>query len=165
MLVDHYPVNSIRSLKISWLKNQWGKKIISIGGKQFSLNDIEHDILMGKLKEPMAHFAIVCASLSCPELSADVYEAAFIKAQMEKQARIFLKDKVKGLRIDRSNSVVYFSKIFKFDSKTFPAGAKDAITLITSFVNKEDAIYLKTGSYRIKYLDYDWSANDLKRLN
>lgn len=163
MIMDHYPVDSIRSTKINWLKNPWNKKILTIGNQTYSPGQIEHEILIGRYGDPMIHFAIVCASLSCPDLSPQVYEASRLRDQLERQARQFLQNDKKGLRIRREQGKVFFSKIFKFDKKSFPNGAKDAIPLITRFIEKEDdREYLRSGDYKIKYLDYNWDLNTLK---
>jgi hypothetical protein len=160
IIIDHYPVDSIRSTKINWLKNPWNKKILTIGNETYSLGQIEHDILIGKYGEPLIHFAIVCASLSCPDLSTQVYEGSRLREQLERQARQFLQSEKKGLRIHREQGKVFFSKIFKFDKKTFPNGVRDAISLITRFIDKEeDREYLRSGDYKIKHLDYNWDLN------
>jgi hypothetical protein len=160
MIMDHYPVDSIRSTKINWLKNPWNKKILTIGNETYSLGQIEHEILIGKYGEPLIHFAIVCASLSCPDLSPQVYQGAGVMEQLERQAQQFLQNEKKGLRIHREEGKVFFSKIFKFDKKSFPNGGKDAITLLTHFIEREeDREYLRSGDYKINYLDYNWDLN------
>jgi len=160
MIIDHYPVESIRSLKINWLKNPWHKEILTIGGDKYSLGQIEHDILIDRYGDPMIHFSIVCASLSCPDLSRQVYRGAVLGTQMAQQARRFVNNDTKGLRIDREEGTVYFSKIFKFDEQSFPRGAADALPLIIPFVETSEAEqYLRSGRYRIEYLDYDWDLN------
>ncbi|MFC1523751.1 DUF547 domain-containing protein [Thermodesulfobacteriota bacterium] len=163
LILDHYPTDSIRSRKINWLKQPWNMKIIDIGGKAYSLGQIEHEILLGFFKEPMIHFAVVCASLSCPEINTQVYRGSTLEDQLREQARKFLNDRNKGLRIEKGAGAVYFSKIFKFDKKTFPNGARDAISLITDLIAQEDADYLISGKYTVKYLEYDWSINSLSR--
>jgi len=105
----------------------------------------------------------VCASLSCPDLSKQVYEGDQLIEQLEKQAYQFLQNKKKGLHIPREQGEVFFPQIFKFDKKTFPNGAKDAISLITRFIeNEEHRKYLRSGNYEIRYLDYDWGLNTLQ---
>jgi len=164
MIMDHYPVDSIRSTTIHWLKNPWNKKILTVGNTKYSLSQIEHDILLGTYGEPLAHFAIVCASLSCPDLSPTVFKGDQLMEQLERQARLFLENEKKGLRIDRENGVVHFSMIFQFDTKSFPNGAKDAIPLITRFIaNEQDREYLRSETYESKYLDYNWGLNTLQR--
>jgi len=164
MIIDHYPVESIRSRKISWIKNPWDREIITIGGKKYSLKEIEHGILLGKYSEPMAHFAIVCASLSCPDLSKKVYRGEELKDRLIIQAQNFLLNKAKGLKIDREKKVVYFSQIFKFDKKSFPDATESAVPFIIRFIDKEDRKYLAQGNFKHKYLEYDWSLNALSRV-
>jgi len=163
MIIDHYPVDSIRSRKINWLKNPWDKKILTIGNEAYSLGQIEHEILIGTYGEPLIHFAIVCASLSCPDLRPQVYEGYRLEEQLERQARQFLQNNKKGLWIRREQGEVFFSRIFKFDKKTFPNGAKDGIPLISRFIeDEEEREYVRSGNYKIKYLDYNWDLNTLK---
>ncbi len=161
IIVDHYPVDSIRSMRINFLKNPWKKKILTVGGRRYSLGEIEHGILLGKLGEPLAHFGVVCASLSCPTLLPRAYRPETVTEQLGEAARAFLTDPKKGLFINREKGVVRFSRIFKFDKKTFPRGGPSAISLIRPFIGPEDAAYLETGDYTVKYLDYDWSLNAL----
>ena len=164
MIMDHYPVDSIRSTTIHWLKNPWNKKILTVGNTKYSLGQIEHDILLGTYGEPLVHFAIVCASLSCPDLSPTVFKGGQLMEQLERQARLFLENKKRGLWIDRKNGVVHFSMIFQFDTKSFPNGAKDAIPLITRFIaNEKDREYLRSETYESKYLDYNWDLNTLSK--
>ena len=163
LIIDHYPVDSIRSRQINWLKNPWNKKILTIGNETYSLGQIEHEILIGTYGEPLIHFAIVCASLSCPDLSPQVYEGYRLKEQMERQARQFLQNNKKGLWIRREQREVFFSRIFKFDKKTFPNGAKDAIPLIVRFIeDEEEREYVRSGNYKVRYFDYNWDLNTLK---
>lgn len=163
MILDHYPVDSIKSTKINLFKNPWNKKILTINGAMYSLGEIEHEILLGRYREKMAHFAIVCASLSCPDIVKEVYRGATLKSQLERQARLFLNNPGKGYRIDRSRNIVYVSKIFKWDKKNFGRGVEDIIPFIIEFVEHEDdAAYLKRKQYTLDFLDYDWDLNTLK---
>lgn len=163
MIIDHYPVDSIRSRKISFLKNPWKIKIVTIHGKLYSLGQIEHEIILGKYRAKMAHFAIVCASLSCPDISKDVYRGNTLKSQLEKQARIFINNKTKGLVIDRAKKTVHVSKIFTWDEKNFPKGADDIVPFITPFVdNAKDRQYLQRKHYKLQFYDYDWDVNSFQ---
>lgn len=163
MIVDHYPVDSIRSRKINFLKNPWDIKILDVGGTTYALGQIEHNILLGELSEPLIHFGVVCASLSCPTLSTQVYRPESVMNQLAGQAKEFLLDSQKGLVINRSTNEVTFSKIFKFDTRAFPDGAKSAINIFADHFDRADLKYLQTGKYKIRYFDYDWSINAMKR--
>ena len=161
MIMDHYPVESIRSRKINWLKNPWAIKILTIGKTIYSLGQIEHEILIEKYKDPLIHFAIVCASLSCPDLSPQAYEGGQLKEQLQRQARHFLQNTSKGLWIRKEAGEVFFSQIFRFDKQSFPNGALDAIPLIIPFIDKEEdrAYVMHAEKYKIAYLDYNWDLN------
>jgi len=163
MILDHYPVSGIRSRKINFLKNPWRKKILNINGRIYSLGEIEHEILLGKYKEKMIHFGVVCASLSCPDIIKEVYRGENLSSQLERQARRFVNNPAKGLTIDRTNNTVYVSKVFKWDKKNFSRGIEDIIPFILPFVeSNQDREYLKTKHYKLDFLDYDWDLNTLK---
>jgi hypothetical protein len=160
MVLDHYPVESIRSFKINILKNPWKKKVLNIGGALYSLHRIEHEILLGKYRELKAHFAIVCASVSCPEIVPVVYTGKNLTYMINSQAVKLFKNSRKGMRIDRKKGHVYISRIFKFDKKNFPRGKADIIPFILPYIeNGKDAEYLKKGEYRLRFLPYNWKLN------
>lgn len=93
IIIDHYPVVSIKSGKINFLRNPWKKKIVNINRELYSLGQIEHEVILGEYGAKIAHFAIVCASLSCPDISKEAYRGECLKSQLEKQARIFINNK------------------------------------------------------------------------
>jgi hypothetical protein len=163
MIIDHYPTGSIRSRKISFLKNPWKITIVNIHGELYSLGQIEHEIILGKYRAKTAHFAIVCASLSCPDIIKEVYRGNTLSSQLERQARIFLNNKTKGIFIDRGKNTVYISKIFKWDAKNFPRGADDIVPFITPFIdNAQDRQYLQRKNYKLQFSDYNWDVNSLQ---
>jgi hypothetical protein len=161
-IVDHYPVDSIRSWKIQWLGLPWNRKAITVGGREYSLEEIEFDQLVEGFKDLRVHFGVNCASVSCVDLLAEPFRADRLDRQLEEQGKRFLADQKKGMRIDRNKSTVYLSQVFKFDKKHFEAYAGNAVKFILPYVSEADREYLQSGKYDIEYLDYDWNANDLK---
>ena len=165
MILDHHPTDSIRSRKINFWKNPWGIKIIIINGNAYSLGEIEHEILLKQYTAVQAHFAIVCASLSCPEITKDVYTAGTLEAQLVRQAKKFINDPKKGYSIDREGRTVHVSRIFKFDSKNFGNGAKVIVPFILPFIeNNRDREYLEKETYDLEFLDYNWDVNSLQSV-
>src|SRR5688572_18133559 len=71
-VVDRYPVRSIKDGG-TLLQSIWKRKVGTVGGREYALDEIEHDILRGRHREPRVHMAIVCASLSCPDLRMEPY--------------------------------------------------------------------------------------------
>lgn len=161
-IVDHYPVDSIRSRKIHWLKLPWDRKVITVGGREYALAEIEFDLLVEGFRNLRVHFGINCASVSCVDLLAEPFRADTLDRRLEEQGRRFLADPDKGMRIDRNKNTVYLSQVFKFDKKHFEAYAGSAVKFIEPYVSAADQEYLRSGKYEVEYLDYDWDANDLK---
>ncbi len=161
-IVDHYPVDSIRSKKIKWSGLPWDRKAITVGGKEYSLGQIENDILLPTFKDLRIHFGINCASVSCVNLRREPYRGATLSKQLEEQAREFLGDRQKGLVIDRKKRTVYFSQIFKFDKKDFDKLGGGAIHFVLPFLPAEDQEFIKKEKVALEYLNYDWKLNDIK---
>jgi len=161
-LVDYYPVDSIRSRKINWLGLPWNRKMITVGGKEYALGQIENDILLDTFKDLRIHFGINCASVSCVNLAQEPYRGPTLSKQLEEQGRRFLADQQKGLRIDREKKIIYLSQIFKFDKKHFDTLGGGALNFILPFLRVGDREFVKKEKLTIEYLDYNWKSNDIK---
>ena len=91
LIVDNYPVDSIKDLG-GWLSTPWKKRFFSLFGEQKHLDNVEHDIIRKKFKEPRIHFAVNCASLGCPPLRQEAYVADRLDQQLEESTQVFLMD-------------------------------------------------------------------------
>ncbi len=163
-IVDHYPVDSIRSRKINWLGLPWDRKAITVGGKEYSLGQIENALLLDLFQELRIHFGINCASVSCVDLASDPYRGESLIHQLEGQGRRFLADPQRGFRIDRRKKVISLSQVFKFDRKHFDNLGGGSIHFILPFLRPEDREWIEKEQYSIDYLNYDWKTNDLKNV-
>jgi hypothetical protein len=163
-IVDHYPVDSIRSKKIHWLGLPWDRKIITVEGKEYSLGQIENDILLDTFKDLRIHFGINCASVSCVNLALEPYRGETLIKQLNEQGKQFMADPQKGLRIDRQKKVIYLSQVFKFDKKHFDQLGGGALNSILPYLSPEDREFIRKEkeNLTVEYLDYDWKANDIK---
>lgn len=156
MVVDHYPVESIKDAG-SLFSSVWKKEVGVVGGKTVTLNDIEHEILR-KMGDPRIHVAIVCASVSCPDLRNEAYTADHLNAQLDDQFKQFLENKSKGLQIDRSRKRVTLSKIFDWFEEDFePKGG--VLSFLSRYAPEKDRSFLKKGNPKISYLNYNWDLN------
>jgi len=95
----------------------WWKKY-KIGGRKYSLYQIENKILRKKLYEPRIHFALNCASQSCPLLKDGLYSAENLDQELDMAATLFIRSS-EGARLDRKNKILYLSPIFKWYKKDF----------------------------------------------
>jgi hypothetical protein len=148
LILEHYPLESIRDIP-----RPWGKKGIKLGGQGYSLGEIEHGILR-KLGDPRIHFAINCASFSCPKLLPEAYREATLEAQLEKATRDFLNDPARN---EFSDGQARISRIFKWYRKDFTDGDTSLIRYINRYLP-----HPMPADTPISYLPYDWSLNENK---
>jgi hypothetical protein len=152
-------VASIRDLG-SWLRPVWDREAGRVGGKPRSLGEIEHQILR-PLGEPRIHAAIVCASISCPPLRREPYEAARLDAQLDDQMRRWLASPQNGLRIDAAARSVALSPLFDWFEEDF-AAAGGALAFAARYAPEAARAWLAAHpDARVRWLAYDWSLNSL----
>jgi hypothetical protein len=145
LILDNYPLKSIRDLN-----EPWDRKFIRIGGKAYSLNDIEHNIIRKEFDEPRIHFAVNCAAKSCPPLLNAAYTAAALDRQLEQQTRAFINNP----QFNRlSPGQASLSAIFDWYKEDFTKGN----TLI-AYLNRYAKTRLQSDA-GISYLEYDWGLN------
>lgn len=147
LILDNYPLGSIKDLK-----GPWNRQVVTIRNKQLSLGDIEHNILR-KMDEPRIHFAINCASYSCPKLLNEAFTVEKLEDLLEKSARSFVNDPKRNV-ITKEKAML--SQIFKWYKKDFT----DDVSL-TDYINQYSKIKI-TRETRIEFINYDWSLNASK---
>jgi len=132
-----------------------------VGGRRMNLYDLERDVII-PYGEPRIHFAIVCASASCPPLRAEAYTADQLDAQLEDQARQFIGDTSKNL-FEAEKRTARLSKIFDWYPEDFASHSGSVQQYVAQYVTDADiAAALRAQEYRIRYLKYDWSLNGIE---
>jgi hypothetical protein len=145
---DNSPLKSIKDAG-SWFSPVWNKAAGKLNGQRISLGEIEHKILR-PLSEPRIHFAIVCASLSCPDLRREAFTIDNLDRQLDDQVLAFLNNPKKGLSMQGNTAVI--SQIFDWFEDDFkPLGG------VGAFIQT----YLPNTSFKDIEADlpYDWSLN------
>jgi hypothetical protein len=166
LVVDNYPIKSIKELSaLGYLSlpfdSPWKRKFCKVGGKSYSLDEIEHDILRGKFGEEQIHFAVNCASESCPVLRSEAYTGAKLGAQLREQAEAFLRDSTRN-HIKLEGNTLYLSKIFEWYRSDFESKKGSLLKYIAQFFSGEERERLESGNITIKFLDYNWNLNEAK---
>lgn len=103
VVLDHYPVASIRDIKISpgfLAVGPWGKKLIEVEGEEISLNDIEHRIIRPIWRDPRTHYALNCASIGCPNLATTAYTGDMLDDRLASAAIAFVNSPRGGRVVD-----------------------------------------------------------------
>lgn len=132
-----------------------------VGGTAINLYDLERRVLIEQFREPLMHFAIVCASASCPRLQPWAYQPDQLDRQLDRVARAFINDPTRN-RFDRTQKIASLSMIFEWFEKDFVDNAGSVLTYIARYVeDPELAKELTQPGYRIEYLEYDWSLNGI----
>lgn len=145
LILDNYPLKSIRHLI-----TPWRFKVFQLHDKKVSLNHIEHEILR-KMNEPRIHFAINCASASCPKLLNKAFYSHTMGKQLKEATIEFIND---PKRNQITKDKLYLSRIFQWFAKDF--GTKKERL---AFINKHAPQPIDAHA-KVKFLNYDWQLNE-----
>ncbi|KUJ84790.1 DUF547 domain-containing protein [Microbulbifer flavimaris] len=166
LILTQFPdLDSIRDL--GWLfRSPWKKEFVSLFGKQYSLDDIEHGMIRGRFSDPRIHFAVNCASVGCPMLREEAYRGADLDRQLEEQTRRFLSDRSRN-RLSGPGTLA-LSSIFKWYREDFANGWRGHESLESFLSDYRGALdltpsqadALRDDRMAIEFLDYDWRLND-----
>ena len=157
-IIDNPDVDSIR--EIAWGMGAFWRTKFVVGGEKLTLNNIEHKILRKQYKDPRIHFAINCASNSCPPIGNRIVTGENLSEQLDKKAFDFINNAA-NVRFDHRAKKVYLSRIFKWFKKDFTRNHTSLLEYILKYHSAKDLIeYDEISSYKIIYNQYDWSLND-----
>ena len=106
-VIDHYPIKSVKKVKL--FNGFFSRLKFQVAGETYSLDHIEHDIIRKEFVDPRIHFALVCASISCPPIENKVYLPETIEERLDVVTLKFVTDPEK-VRLDREKRRVYLSK-------------------------------------------------------
>lgn len=150
MILNHYPLKSIMDIKVKE-KGAWDIPIAKVGGKLYTLNAIEHEILRPKFKDPRVHAGINCASYSCPPILNKAFTEANVNSLLEIAFRNFVND---PLRNKIAKDQIEISQLFDWFKSDFTDGDS-----VIDYLNK----YSKTKiskTAKVTFLKYKWTLNE-----
>ncbi|WP_082106494.1 DUF547 domain-containing protein [Kordia zhangzhouensis] len=146
LILDSYPARKgIKEIRNPWKQRRW-----KIGDKVYNLDEIEHDILRN-MNEPRIHFAINCASFSCPPLLNEAFTATKLETQLTTVTKKFVAD---TKRNTITKNQLELSKIFKWFKKDFEKNGS-----LIDFLNQYSSLQIDTNA-TISYKEYNWSLNE-----
>ncbi len=158
VVLDHYPVRSILEINISpgWFKRgPWDAKLLKVEGEEVSLNDIEHRILRPIWKDNRVHYALNCASLSCPNLQPEAFTRENTESLLEKGASEYV-NHPRGARKD--GDTLMLSSIYDWYQADFDGSESGVIQHLLKYARSPLAQALSGFTGKIRY-EYDWSLN------
>ncbi len=159
IVLDAYPVKSILKIGGSLFSpGPWNEKYLNISGQQLSLNDVEHRILRPIWKDSRIHYAVNCASYSCPNLRAKVFTAKDIDNQLTESAKVYVNNP-RGITVEGEDLLL--SKIFEWYQVDFGGNEKELLKELAKYAEPALAKRLTKHDGDIDY-EYNWDLNDAK---
>lgn len=149
LILENYPLKSIMKIQKNG-KDAWNIPFANVGGKNYTLNYIEHEILRKDFNDPRIHVGVNCASGSCPQLGNFAFTENNIEAELERLMAIFINDATRNIITEKKIQV---SKIFDWFKGDFTKNG----TLI-DYLNNYSKIKISKKA-KIRFLEYDWSLN------
>lgn len=147
---DHWPIDSVKEIGLLPF-SIFKRDFIEQGERRLSLDDVEKEILLQEYFDPRIHFAVNCASESCPPLRGEPFVAAKLDAQLEEQTRAFAASG-RAVQVDRDAGRVELSRIFKWYADDF--GAAGSVAYLNRY---RDAPLPR--DLEVDWMHYDWALN------
>jgi len=144
-VLENYPLKSIKDLNGGKV---WDQKFIKLGARTYSLNEIEHEVLISTYKDSRIHFALNCAAKSCPPLSNKAFTPDNLLQMLDRNAKDFINDPLYNIITKNKASI---SKVFDWYKQDFNE--------ITDYLNKYSSAKIDK-SAQISYNEYDWRLNE-----
>jgi Protein of unknown function, DUF547 len=161
LVLDHYPVSSIRNIAISpglFAVGPWGRKLIEVEGEALSLDDIEHRILRPIWRDPRIHYAVNCAALGCPNLQSSAFTAVNAETLLETAASDYV-NHLRGAAV--TGGKLRVSSIYIWYEADFGGSEAGVITHLQRYARPGLAAQL-AGIDHISGDVYNWGLNDLR---
>lgn len=158
LIADHYPVDSIMDIKVKGHDSPWEIKFAKVEDKDYTLNQIENEVIRPNWPDPRIHYALVCAANSCPQLRSEAYLAKDLDKQLDEQGRWFLTHRN---TFDRKARTAQLSKIYEWYSADFGNSLQDILRTIAPHAESSIAQDLTQNSkaWKVSFSEWDWALN------
>lgn len=159
VVLDAYPVRSIRDIRSGLTPGPWKRKVATVGGVELSLDDMEHNILRKGWSDPRVHYAVNCASYSCPNLPLRAWRGATLGPALGAAARAYVNS---GRAVRFEGAVLVVSSIYDWYAADFGGTDARVIAHLARYANEPLKTRLQAAT-RIGQDTYDWSLNAIPR--
>ncbi|KGL58573.1 DUF547 domain-containing protein [Polaribacter sp. Hel1_85] len=149
LILENYPLKSIMDIKQKG-KSAWKIPFAKVGGKTYTLDHIEHEILRKNLFDPKIHVGVNCASGSCPKLGNKAFTEDNIEAELTQLMKDFINDTTRN---KLSKKKVQISSIFDWFKEDFTKNGS-----VVDYLNKYSDTEINKKA-KISFLKYNWTLN------
>jgi len=158
IIIDNYPVSSIRKIGGGLFSSgPWDDKVVTVEGRQLSLNDIEHGIMRPIWNDPRIHYAVNCASIGCPNLMMQPFNAQNLAGMLDQAARNYV-NHPRGAAVEGGRLIV--SSIYDWYAVDFGNNDAGVIAHLRQYATGPLAASLASVS-SISSDRYDWNLNGI----
>lgn len=162
LVLQHYPVKSITTLGKGFFSfGPWNDEILTVNQRPLSLNDIEHGILRPIYDDPRIHYAVNCASISCPNLQSVAFTAENVERLLDKAAREYI-NHPRGVMVDGQQLVL--STIYEWYQTDFAGTVEGVLTHLNTYADPELQSRLQGADQAHIRYEYDWQLNEIRPL-
>ena len=155
-VLEAWPVKSIRDIRSSLLiAGPWKKNRVRVSGVDLSLDDIEHRILRKGWSDPRVHYAVNCASISCPNLPLRAWRGAGLSSALDAAARAYVNH---SRAVAFKGAALTVSSIYKWYVADFGGSDPGIIAHLAAYASPPLAASLNKVD-RIAADTYNWSIN------
>ena len=172
-VLAHYPLSSVQDVRGPWIARLLPEgagffvfETFPLGGRRTRLYSLENGLIRRRFHEPRIHFALNCASASCPRLPAEAFRGDRLETQLARETERFLAEP-RNVEIDLVSRVIRLSSIFDWYTKDFATASTprrgDAIlrAYLEAELDDESRERLAAcGDCAVEFVPYDWSLND-----
>jgi hypothetical protein len=167
IVVDHYPVESIRDISTDLITrlNVFKKPSVQTREGELSLDDIENVKIREGFKDPRIHFTINCAAESCPPIRPEPYTGARLDQQLDDQTRRFLTGPL-GVRMkeDGGELELRVTKIMDWFADDFERWGGGRVAFLRKYLPPDQQKRLAAAKeVDLEFEDYSWTLNDASR--
>ena len=154
IVLENYPLESVKKIGVLPF-SVFKKDQITLGDSKVSLDDIEKGILLNQYFDPRIHFAVNCASESCPPLRAEPFTGDKLEEQLEEQTKLFA-ESGRAARLNEKARSIAYSELFRWYADDFKG--KNPAEYLNQYRNET----LPT-NYSVEWIPYDWALNEIKK--
>lgn len=154
-VIDHYPVASVTDIMVA--HGVFRRMYFPVGGVDMTLDDIEKGVLLREFDDPRVHFALTCASMTCPRLDRTAFHAEGLDARLDQEGRDFL-NSPDGVRLAPDERRIGLSMYFEWYAGDF---GKDHVAFVERYqTSARRQVLAGLRGAAVYHFDYDWRLND-----
>ncbi len=158
LILDYWNEGKLQSITDIPADKRWEHVRWNIGKHTWSLNQIEHEQIRPKFKEPRIHFALVCAAVGCPPLRTEAFVAVRLDAQLEDQTS-YVHNHDTWFRFESDKNTVHLTPLYDWYGGDFEQAAGSVLEYAARYSAGLERALKEGRTPRIEWLEYDWDLN------